>query len=144
LSIHIAKDKDDKNGRKFSRYIRSKTKNMTGIGPLKNSTGTLITENSEMAEELNKFFTSVFTKDSSHHIPYLSEILEQSTNLLTLSEKKIKDKIDGLRKDAAAGPDGLTPMFLRTMGDSILKPLVLIYKISMLEGKCRESGKVPQ
>jgi hypothetical protein len=60
---------------------------VTGIGPLKNSKGTLITENSEMAEELNKFFTSVFTKDSSDHIPYLSEILEQSTDLLTLSEK---------------------------------------------------------
>ncbi len=86
MEKRIATDKDDQNGRKFSRYIRSKTKNMTGISPLKNSKGTLITENSEMAEELNKFFTSVFTKDSSYHIPYLSEILEQSTDLLALSE----------------------------------------------------------
>jgi hypothetical protein len=36
MEKRIATDKDDKNGMKFSRYIRSKTKNTTGIGPLKN------------------------------------------------------------------------------------------------------------
>jgi hypothetical protein len=40
-----------------------------------------------------------------------------------LDEKKIKDKIDGLRKDEAAGPDRITPKQLKMMGDSILKPL---------------------
>jgi hypothetical protein len=94
-----------------------------------------------MAEELKKFFTCVFTKDSSDHIPYLSEILEQSTDLLELSEKKIKYKIDGLRKDAAACPDGLTPVLLKTMGDSILNPLLLIFKISLLEGKVPREWK---
>ncbi len=40
-----------------------------------------------------------------------------------MDEKKIKDKIDGLRKDEAAGPDRITPKQLKMMGDGILKPL---------------------
>jgi hypothetical protein len=50
---------------------------VTGIGPLKNSAGNLVTEKSEMEKELNKFFTSVFTTDNAEPIPHLSEVLEQ-------------------------------------------------------------------
>jgi hypothetical protein len=33
------------NRRKFTRYTKSKTKSMTGIGPLKNSVGLMVLEN---------------------------------------------------------------------------------------------------
>ena len=49
----------DTNAKKFANYIRSKTKSHTGIGPLKNASGKLVTDDKEMAEELNSFFSSV-------------------------------------------------------------------------------------
>ena len=53
----------------FANYIKSKSKTLTGIGPLKNSTGALITDEREMAETLNNFFASVFTKKDTTNLP---------------------------------------------------------------------------
>ena len=53
----------------FANYIKSKSKTLTGIGPLKNSTGALITDEREMAETLNNFFASVFTKEDTTNLP---------------------------------------------------------------------------
>jgi hypothetical protein len=47
---------EDKNNRKFASYIKSKTKSKTGIGPLKNENGEVVSENKEMATILNNFF----------------------------------------------------------------------------------------
>ena len=48
----------------FAYYIRSKTKTKSSIGPLKRANGDLVTDELEIAEELNTFFASVFTVDS--------------------------------------------------------------------------------
>jgi hypothetical protein len=53
--------KDDRNGKKFTNYIKSKTKVKTGIGLLKGEDGNPTANDNEMAEILNKAFTSVFT-----------------------------------------------------------------------------------
>ena len=60
---------NDNNGRKFAAHIKSKTKTSITIGPLKKSDGTLLTEDLAMAEELNKFFASVFTQESVTTVP---------------------------------------------------------------------------
>ncbi len=52
----------NKNNRKFANYIKSKMKSRTTVGPLVNKDKKLITDEKEMAEELNKFFSSVFTQ----------------------------------------------------------------------------------
>ena len=56
----------DNNSRRFANYIKSKTKTKTksSIGPLKRANGDLVTDELEIAEELNTFFASVFTVDS--------------------------------------------------------------------------------
>ncbi len=52
---------EDKNNRKFAKYIKSKTKSKTSVGPLYNKDRELITGDKEIADELNSFFSSVFT-----------------------------------------------------------------------------------
>ena len=46
----------------FANYIKSKSKTVTSIGPLKNSSGSLISSEKEMAEILNRFFCKCFHK----------------------------------------------------------------------------------
>jgi hypothetical protein len=60
---------EDRNGKKFTNYIKSKTKARTGIGPLKKADGTLTTDGREMADILNGFFSSVFTKEDLTNLP---------------------------------------------------------------------------
>ncbi len=64
---------------------------------MENSAGLLVTENIEMAEELNQFFTSVsLQEDTTTSIPQLTEKFEQSTDPIVLT-KGIRAKEAGLR-----------------------------------------------
>jgi hypothetical protein len=47
----------------FYSYVRSKSATKEVIGPLKNATGQLITDDDEMCTILNKYFASVFTEE---------------------------------------------------------------------------------
>ena len=68
LERDLVNDKD-KNNRKFTRYVKSKTKSKTTIGPILTADKKLLTDEKEMAEELNKFFSSVFTQEDLQQIP---------------------------------------------------------------------------
>jgi hypothetical protein len=60
---------------------------------------------------------------------------------INLTKSKKRKKIMELRKDAAAGPNGITPKLLRALGDSILKPLLMIFEKSLEEGKVPKEWK---
>jgi len=130
---------EDKNNRKFARYIKSKTKSKTTVGPLINKDGELVTEDKEIADELNRFFASVFSKEDMSNIPEPDvEMVGKRMNPICITQNQIKNKIQKLRKDAAPGPDGISPRLLQQLGDSILEPLEIIFNKSI------ESGCVPQ
>jgi hypothetical protein len=59
----------DKNNRNFARYVKTKTKSRTTVGPLITKDKRVLTEEKDMAEELNKFFSSVFTREDLANIP---------------------------------------------------------------------------
>jgi hypothetical protein len=59
----------DKNNRKYTKYVKSKTKSKTTVGPLVTKEKEIITDNKEMAEEQNKFFSSVFTQEDLTTVP---------------------------------------------------------------------------
>jgi hypothetical protein len=63
----------DKNGKKFTKYIKSKSNCRSTIGPLKNINGQLVTEDNDMANMLNMFFTSVFTREDTSNIPAIEK-----------------------------------------------------------------------
>lgn len=62
-------NKTDDGGKLFRNYIKSKTKNTQQVGPLIDDEGRIISGDEEMANCLNKFFSSVFTKENVTNIP---------------------------------------------------------------------------
>ena len=66
LAQHIKSD-----SKSFYAYVRSKQKVRDRVGPLEDSAGNTITQGVLMAEEVNKHFSSVFTRGdtSSLHVP---------------------------------------------------------------------------
>ena len=61
---------DIKNDSKsFYAYVRSKQKVRDNVGPLKNSAGNVISGGFQMAEDLNEYFSSVFTKKDISSLP---------------------------------------------------------------------------
>ncbi len=86
LEREIADKKED-NGKLFRNYVKSKTKLKQPVGPLKGEGTDFITDPKEMATELNKFFSSVFTKEN-----VLTDPTKNLETEATLSEIEITEK----------------------------------------------------
>jgi hypothetical protein len=69
-----------------------------------------------VAEALNIFFASVFTREDLRNIPAKASETDARLNTINISEGKIITKIKGLRADSAAGPDDLHPRLLKETG----------------------------
>ncbi len=123
----------DKNNRKFARYIKSKRKSRTTIGLLKTEDGRLLTQDAEMAEELNRFFSIVFTKETLINAPTpIREDIGETMRKVRITPTQIKDVIDDLRADAALGPDGISPV-LKELREVVAEPLSMIFNRSLRE-----------
>jgi hypothetical protein len=92
LGKNLASEQD-KNNRKFARIIKSKTKAQSTFGPLLTSGKRLITDDKEMAAELNNYFSIVFKRETRHDMPEAKEE-EITTEILgvTITRHKIKKR----------------------------------------------------
>ena len=122
----------------FANYIKSKSKTVTSIGPLKNSSGSLISSEKEIAEILNRFFASVFTKEDISNIPVRESETDVRLENVVFTTNKIRDKIKGLKPNSAPGPDSITVSLLQAVREELLAPLLIIYE------KTLSSGIVPK
>jgi hypothetical protein len=75
------------NSRPFYAYIKRKTKSRPGIGLLKNEKKETITDDQGMAELLNNFFGSVFTREDAENIPVAEEMEGRTLDSITITEK---------------------------------------------------------
>jgi hypothetical protein len=68
LERELAYDKNG-NGNKFRKYIKQRTRSRDPVGPITGEDGTTLMEDAEIAEALNNFFASIFTKEDKSNIP---------------------------------------------------------------------------
>lgn len=73
----LAKEARRNNTKPFYSYMKKKTSNRVGVGPLKDSAGNLVTDDTAMAELLNDFFCSVFTEEDCSSIPVAEKHTER-------------------------------------------------------------------
>ena len=66
-----------KQQKNVNSYVKNKTESRSSIGPLKHYK-TTITDDAEMATLLNNFFSSVFTREDTTHIPTMSTLQSNS------------------------------------------------------------------
>ena len=111
LEKRLANEKNNK--RPFYAYVKGKTKSRQTVGPLKREDGKTTETDKETAEELNKFYASMYSKKNSiPPPPERREPIEQQMRKVRVTERKIKEKIEKMRAEAARGPDGIRPAFL--------------------------------
>jgi hypothetical protein len=133
---------DDNRGKIFTKYIKSKMKSRTSIGPLKNREGRLVSGNKEMASILNDFFSSVFTKEDKNILPHKEKETNVQISEVTVTREQIIKKIDILRSDSAPGPDGIHPCLLKETKHEISEPLQTIFEQSLQSGEIPSDWKV--
>ena len=126
------------NPKEFYSYIRKKKVLPTNIGPLTLQNGNHVSNTVEIAEELNKYFASVFTVEDTNGLQ------ETSTprNIVPLSNCNFSDNavikaLDKMNANKTSGPDCITPRVLKEAKFQLCKPL------SMLFTKSFNSGRIP-
>jgi len=137
----LAKEKQ-KNSKPFYSYIRRKTKSRTPIGPLKADDGRQINDPGEMAETINDFFVTVFTREDTTAMPEPKlRKVRSKLKKCWVSTAAVKAKIKELRPTSAPGPDGITPKILKNCIEEISPVLAVIYRKSMLTGSVPEEWR---
>ena len=131
--------KDGAQKRRFFAYVKKKTKSRPAIGPLKDAEGRVVKEDKPMADILNEYFSSVFTREDTENLPEArQEHVEQDLQQVKVTVKKVKDKIRKLRQGSAGGPDGIGTQLLKELESEIASPLTLVMRRSV------EDGHVPE
>ena len=69
-----------KNPKAFYRYVNGKLKTRANIANLRTVDGREISEDKDRAEEFNRFFGSVYTKEDTRNIP--DKMRDEGTNVL--------------------------------------------------------------
>jgi hypothetical protein len=121
--------------KRFFSYIKRKTKSRPGIGPLKDGSGRVVQEDGEMAKLLNSFFSSVFTREDTTNVPEPEDTgCRDELRSIKITARAVKEKINKLRVDSAAGPDGIGPLLLKKLADTVAAPLAKIMQASLNDG----------
>jgi len=74
------------NPKAFYSYVKSKQKVKPCIGPLEKADGSLTVDDYDVAETLNIFFESSFTKEDLTHIPIPSFRNKESIHSIEINE----------------------------------------------------------
>ncbi|MBM3937802.1 MAG: reverse transcriptase family protein [Sphingomonadales bacterium] len=94
----------------------------------------------EIYRYIYDFFASVFTRETAGDIPVpepTRPVIRNRRKNRRITTMKVKKKIDELRPNSAAGPDGISPKILKNCRDQLAPVLAMIYR------KSRGTGEVP-
>ena len=122
----------------FYAYVRSKQKVQDKVGPLEGSDGNIITEGFLMAENLNEYFSSVFTREDISILPVLETKFEgrefDYLGQLIVTPTMVAMKIRDMKDNKSPGVDGIPPKLLLEIVEQISIPLATVFNLSLEEG----------
>jgi Reverse transcriptase (RNA-dependent DNA polymerase)/Endonuclease-reverse transcriptase len=129
------------NSKPFYAYLKSKTRNRTGVGPLVNERGQAVSDKKEMANILNRYFGSVFSVEPDEAPAAEREPRDSELHTVTVDRAKVLEKIKALKPASAPGPDGIGAVVLRELAEYVADPLVKVYEKSLATGEVPEDWK---
>ena len=124
------------NAKAFYRYAQSKLKTRSRLSDLLSTDGELITSDKGKANEMNNFFTSVFTRENITSMPEFPEYSSPLTDI-TITPEEVKKMLDNLNPNKLPGPDGIHPRVLRELSTELAIPLRDIFQLTL------ETGQLP-
>ena len=124
---------DNKDPKKFWKYVKQRRQDNTGIAPLK-SQGQLYSDSTQKADILNKQFQSVFTKDTFHIQTVLHGTKQPSIQPITITEKGVHKLLSELKTHKASGPDNIPNTILKQTATEITPIITKIFNQSIQTG----------
>lgn len=127
----------------FFAYVRSKQRTKVTVGPLKNQSGDVISDNKTAADVMNDYFASVFTVEDVNNIPepvknFNSTLEMDKLNHIEIYEQDVRNKLESLKINKSPGPDGIHAKLLYELRDELVILLTKFFNLSI------KTGIVPQ
>ena len=133
-------NKNDK--RRFSSYVKSRTANKETVGPLKID-GIMVHDDSVICEELNTFFSSVFTREDVSYMPNFENVHNGSTiENLHITPDMITKEVAKLSSSSSCGPGGYTNRFLKDFCHVLANPLSMVFNELLTTNTVPDSWKL--
>lgn len=86
---------------------------------MKNESGEWIRDDHEKANELNTFFSSVFTKNENDNMPEFKSDIDNLVCDISVTTQKVKSMLKTLNISKSTGPDEFYPCFLKETAETI-------------------------
>ena len=122
----------------FYAYVRSKQNVQDKVGPLEDSAGNIISQGFLMAEDLNGYFSSVFTKEDISSLPVADAKFQGAKSdylgPLVVAPELVAKKIKAMKDNKSPGVDGIPPKLLMETVEQISIPLARVFNLSLKEG----------
>ena len=134
--------------KRFYAYVRSKQNVQDKVGPLEDSAGNIISQGFLMAEDLNGYFSSVFTKEDISSLP-VADVKFQGAKSdylgpLVVTPEFVAKKIKAMKDNKSPGVDGIPPKLLMETVEQISIPLARVFNLSLKEGvEWKEANVIP-
>ena len=102
------------------------------------NTGNIISQGFLMAEDLNGYFSSVFTKEDICSLPVadakFQEAKSEYLGPLVVTPELVAKKIKAMKDNKSPGVDGIPPKLLMETVEQISIPLAIVFNLSLKEG----------
>lgn len=120
----------------FYRYVNNKKEIRSGIGPLTDDSGNIMTDSQDIANTLNSYFASVFNSNSTDtaEIPNTNENILHKLPDFDISRDEVLKALQTLKSNKSPGPDHIFPKLLKEISDEISSPLTQLFNMSLQNG----------
>ena len=131
------------NKKAFYGFVRSKQRVKIKVTQIRKTDKNLTQNDLESAEELSKFFQSVFVNEDTGEIPQLELRRERVQQLSTIeiTREKVCNKLSQIQENKSPGPDGIHPKILKEMANVLDNPLTILFNKSLKEGRLPNEWK---
>ena len=121
------------NPKAFYAYIGTKRVNRSGIGPLQDDQGVMISDNGCQAKMFNQYYATVFEPENPPISPNLPSVDAPMLQTVVITEKLVEEEIKRLKRHGSPGPDSIANQVLVECHEELCIPLTILFKKSLTQ-----------
>ena len=109
---------------------------------LRNNNNTVDIHPFDKAQTLNKHFANISKVDNPPPLPVEEPSPPYTLESINVTDKDVKDQLHALKTSKPGSPDETSPKLIKAPGNSLAKPLMLLFNKSLLLGQVPSDWKM--